>query len=656
MKHLSKISSILIGILLIIVADSSFAQKVKDIAKFGNCSKEELELQHCTFDSIAEAEVLFDVGDLYFDDSYNCNLERRLRVKVYTKAGLDQAEINIPFLKGIQKISSLKGNTYNLVNGNIETTSLNTKNTFDEQVAENWYQRKIAMPNVKEGSVFEISYTLTANGSYTLPTWDFQTDIPVLYSRLDATFDPRYTYTQILRGDKPFDDFQSSTTNIRPVFINNIPYSRENFKFIMKEIPAFNDESFITSANDYKIRLDFQLAGYRNRYGIMEPVLSTWPKLCEGLFDAESFGSFIKSCERAGKDLISENKLDTMSLTNRVKWVDKYIKTNFEYNNTNTFVSTKSCKQLLDQKTGSSGDLNLMAVGLLRAVGADTDPVILSTRSHGKIQTAYPFLEAFNYTVALVNLDSALYIVDVTEPLLNFGEIPTRCLNDQGMLVRKDNIDWIEFESNFMSDNRHEIELTINPALDSLQAEIKLSSSGYEAVNKRKLFKTDYKELAEDLLGRNYLSYDSINCLNLMETAQPLQLHFSRPFEVENIDDNLLIDPFCGMIVTENPLKQTERSYPIDFTYKFSRTFSININIPKGYRLLTTPDNLIVNNKHVRIVYTVTNQDPEKVTITAVYQFKKDVYPAADYLTLKGYYDQIVSKFNEKIILEKTGI
>ncbi len=512
------------------------------------------------------------------------------------------------------------------------------------------------MPNVKEGSVFEISYTLTANGYYSLPTWEFQTDIPVLYSRLDATFDPRYSYTQILRGDKPLDDFQTSTTNIRPIFINNIPYSRENFKFIMREIPAFNDESFITSANDYKIKLDFQLSGYRNRYGIMEPILSTWPKLCEGLFDAESFGSFIKSCERAGKDLISENKLDTMSLTNRIKWVDKYMKTNFEYNNTNTFLSTKSCKQLLDQKTGSSGDLNLMAIGFLRAVGAEADPVILSTRSHGKIQTAYPFLEAFNYTVALVNLDSSLYIVDVTEPMLNFSEIPTRCLNDQGMLVRKDNIDWIEFQSNFMSDNRHEIELTINPAHDSLQAQIKLTSSGYEALNKRKLFKTDYKELAEDLLGRNYLSYDSINSVNLKETTQPFQLHFSRPFEVENVDDNLLIDPFCGMIITENPLKQTERSYPIDFTYKFSRSFSININIPQGYRLLSTPENLIVNNKQVRIVYAVTNLNPEIVTITAVYQFKKDVYPASDYLTLKGYYDQIVSKFNEKIILEKTGI
>ncbi len=99
MKHFRKISSILIGFLLLIVADNSFAQKDKEIAKFGNCSKEELELKQCTFDSIAEAEMLFDVGDLYFDDSRNCILERRMRVKVFTKAGLDQAEINIPFLK-----------------------------------------------------------------------------------------------------------------------------------------------------------------------------------------------------------------------------------------------------------------------------------------------------------------------------------------------------------------------------------------------------------------------------------------------------------------------------------------------------------------------------------------------------------------------------
>lgn len=653
MKHYRKLSAVLLTILILVIAGNCYAQDA--IAKFGNCSIEELQLTNCSFDSIAEAEVLFDVGTLYFDDMLYISLERRIRVKVFSKAGLEQAEFQIPYLKGTQKISSLKGNTYNLVDGKVETTSLNTKNAFDEQVADNWYNKKFAMPNVKEGSVFEISYTLISPGIYSMPTWEFQTDIPVRYSMLDATIDPRVRYTHLLKGEKPLDDYQRTTVNTLPIFINNIPYSRENIKFIMREIPAFKDESFITSSNDYIIKLDFQLAAYRKSDASWEPVLTTWPKLCEGLFEAESFGDYIKSCERAGKNLVTENRLDTMSLFNRCMWIDNYMKTTFEYNDVETFLSRQTCKQLLEKKIGNSADLNLMAVGYLRAAGVDVYPVILSTRDHGKIQTAFPFIEAFNYTVALANIDSTLHIIDVTEPLLNFREVPTRCLNDDGMVVKKDRDEWIDFESTFMSDNRHELELVLNPTLDSLQATIKLTSTGYEALKKRKLFKTEYKDLAENLLGKNYMSYDSITCANLTDTKLPFELYFSRPFEVEQVDGNLLIDPFCGMIITENPFMQAERSYPIDFTYKFSKTYSIKITIPKGYQVLSKPENFVVNNKKSRIVYTI-NSDEESLTVIALYQFKNDVYPAEDYIELKQYYDSIISRFNQKIILQPTQI
>lgn len=653
MKHFRQLFAIIYSLLIIVAAGNCYAQD--DIAKFGNCSINELQLKNCSFDSIAEAEVLFDVGTLTFDEMLNISLERRIRVKVFTKAGLNQAEFAIPYIKGKQKISSLKGNTYNLTNGKVEVTSLSTKTAFEEQIADDVYQKKFAMPNVTEGSVFEISYTLISPGIYNMPTWEFQTDIPVLLSKLEATIDPRFRYTHVLTGEKPLDDYEKIVVFTSPIYINNIPYGRENMKFVMRNIPAFKDESFITSANDYIIKLNFQLGAYRKSDASWEPVLNTWPKLCEGLFDAESFGDYIKSCEKAGKNLVIENRLDTMSIFNKCKWIDNYMKTNFEYNDIETFLSRQTCKQLLETKIGSSADLNLMAVGFLRAAGVAVDPVILSTRDHGKIQSAFPYIEAFNYTVALATIDSTLCIIDVTEPLLNFLEVPTRCLNDNGMVVKKDKDEWIDFESTFMSDNRHELELVLNPELDSLQAQVKLTSTGYEALKKRKLFKTNYKKLAENLLGENYLSYDSITCANLSDTRVPFELNFSRPFEVEQIDGNLLIDPFCGMIITENPFMQPERSYPIDFTYKFSKTFSIKINIPKGYKVLSKPDNFVVNNKKSRIVYTINTSD-DSLTIIALYQFKKDVYPAEDYQEIKQYYDQIVSKFNQKIILQPTEI
>ena len=41
------------------------------------------------------------------------------------------------------------------------------------------------------------------------------------------------------------------------------------------------------------------------------------------------------------------------------------------------------------------------------------------------------------------------------------------------------------------------------------------------------------------------------------------------------------------------------------------------------------------------------------IKVIGVYEFKKDEYGASEYLDLKGYFNKIVEKFNEKLVLVK---
>lgn len=96
------------------------------------------------------------------------------------------------------------------------------------------------MPNVKVGSVFEISYSYQGiPNSYTI-----QRGIPVAYSAL-------------LFQEHP--DLDVRITEI-------IPYGfsyKSNGTYIAKNVPAFKHEPFITSENDYQLGLEIELIQIR---------------------------------------------------------------------------------------------------------------------------------------------------------------------------------------------------------------------------------------------------------------------------------------------------------------------------------------------------------------------------------------------------------
>lgn len=67
--------------------------------EFGNISKSEIELSQYSSDKSAEAVVLYDIGKSYFVrryDSYDVVFERTTRIKIFSEAGLEWAEIRIP--------------------------------------------------------------------------------------------------------------------------------------------------------------------------------------------------------------------------------------------------------------------------------------------------------------------------------------------------------------------------------------------------------------------------------------------------------------------------------------------------------------------------------------------------------------------------------
>lgn len=628
-------------------------------ADYGKFSLEELQLTKFSPDTVAEAVILSDVGKSYFineDNVFYLYFQRTTRYKIFSKAGLKYAEIAIPYYIGdndLEQIMEIKGNTANIENGSIKVTPLSVKNSYIEKHNENWSSKKFAMPDVKVGSVFEVSYLIKSPYFFNLRSWEFQSTIPVVYSEYNTSMIPFYEYVYLLQGASKFDEFKSGEENGLKNQYGSINYSNMLYHFVMRNLPAFRDESFITSSDDYIIKLRYQLSTIHHYSGGTSQILTTWPKLCSEMIDNDHFGKYLKQSTKKSEEILLTLPIDTMSPISKTKYIDSYIKSNFNWNGYEQQFTNSTPKEFLLKKTGNSAEINLFLISMLKAANIKVQPVILSTRDHGKIYTKYPFSQSFNYVIALAEIDSTYYLLDATEPLCSFNELPTRCFNDNGLIIQKDKEEWVNIKNSAISSTSYVFELEPMATTDTLNRKCTISATGFDAMSLRKQYSFSMADLRKRIIGENNLPTDTINENNLTTVEKPFELKFENKMPYDAIENKIIIRPFSNATITENPLKQPSRKYPIDFIYRNTYKFKSTITIPKGYKLVKKADNMTVNNDKIQLIYMVNDQSKDYIQVEGLYKFKKDIYPATDYNQLKAYYDIIVDKFNQSVIFEK---
>lgn len=419
----------------------------------------------------------------------------------------------------------------------------------------------------------------------------------------------------------------------------------------MVDVPAFGDEEFITSINDYIIKVDFQLSNIHNRDGSNVEIITTWTELNKRLLKHIDFGKYINKSEKSASKILDVENISQKTELEKFNMVMDYVKANYNWNQLNAKFASKTPHDLIDDKFGNAADLNLFTVGLLKSVGIDSNPVILSTRPHGKINLDYPFSHFFNYVIVLANVDGRLVLTDATDNLSKNDRIPPRCINDQGLIIKKDKIEWIGLKHLLPSKISTYIQMTINKK--ELLVDMMKIGSEYDALYFRKNF-TDNVDIVKPLIDlQNYTIIDStIVIQNQKDKTKPYKLRYSFTTVPERVNDKMYISPFLHETISDNPLKQKERKYPIDMIYPETKAFNSTLFMPKGYQVDFVPDELKINNELFELNFTIKTYT-NKIHVFFEYSFKKPVYQSEDYAKIKYYFDEIVKKGNEKIVFSK---
>ena len=657
-------------ILVISLLLSQFAFSQKKEVEFGEISKKEIEMKMYEKDKEAKAVVLYDKGKTIFFDTnigYDIRFIRHKRIKIFDKNESQHAEISIPFYVDgygrTENIRLIEAITYNLQNGKLTRKNLDPTTIYEEQINERWSNKKFVFPNVQNGSILEYRYILETPFHFNLPDWTFQNRIPTIYSEYQVSMIPFYEYVFLVQGISKFDYQNSAVANSKRSWgtINKsygqnvgggIEFQDYVHTYVLKDIPAFRDESYISSINDYIIKMDFQLAKVHRPSGGTSDIISNWSALNEGLLKNEKFGKYLKNSSKMAGDVLSE-KLNLAGMDKRQKAKDiiEYVKNNFEWNGYYGKYASQSAKDFFAKKKGNVADINLFMIALLNKAGIGTEPLILSTRNHGKIPSEYPFDYFTNYVIALVNTDYP-FLADGTEEFLAYNKLPTRCINEKGLIVKKrDEPRWISLKNNLLSMEKSIINMTIDTITSDIIAKVLIQSTEYQSFLARKRFKNNltkikdfYESRIGDIKNSQTVGYEKKNL--------PYSINFETNSETEKLGNNIVIRPFLKLPLSKNQLTQKERTHPIDFIYPWEDQFESTLGVPEGYFLFEIPQGYMVNNELVQISLDY-SFDNSILTVKGNYKFKKPLYVANEYSQIKNYMDEIVKYFNQSIVLEK---
>lgn len=666
MKHYSRyfLQSTLSVLFILLFPLSNILAQEKTV-KFGKIDLADLQMKSYPKDTSSEAVILSDIADAYYRYSESSGLQvvfnRHRRIKILKKSGYDWASYQIPLgrYKGANKerIENLRGATYNLVNDQIVTDKLDRTSVFDEKQTENLTYKKITLPNVKEGSVIEYAYSTVSDFDTSIPTWEFQKNIPVIWSEYKVQIPDFYHFKMIHQGYEPF-----FISTVKPVNISLDPtttrYEGKEYRWVIKDAPAIQEEPFMTTLNDYNAKVEFEIAAIIPPGGLNSKYFSvTWEDFTKTLLEYENFGTQLK---RGGflKEKVNAIKAAEKEPVNQVFAAYQFIRTNMKWDGNSSIYTSNSLKKSFENKTGNCADINLMFIAMLKELGIEADPVVLSTRDHGRILPNYVLEKKFNYVVARVKIGDNSVLLDATDPFLDFGKIPVRCLNGSGRLIHEANADWVPLSSN----ERITKTLILNFDLNNegqMNGSLSISHLGYGGLYARKQIFTDSKAKYIESFRKKHPTWNisKFEIEKLEELSDPLVENITTSIqETASIaGDHIYLNPLLGEGEKENPFKTTERKFPVELATQIEENYIATFSIPEGYEIEELPKNIRLSlpNDGGKFSYFVSKTEEGKIAVSSKFLLKKPTFYAEEYSSLKEFYAQIVAKYAEQIVLKK---
>lgn len=644
--------------------------------KFGKVSDEEVKQTQHPIDPTANAAILYREVKSNFqynqDSGWILLTHYYERIKIYNKEGVDWANRTIRQYKGKgeDKVVGLKGNTYNLEGGKVSRVKLRNDGIFKEETSKYLNQTKIALPDVREGSVIEFEYTIQSPFITSIDEWKLQETIPIDKVFLEFKAPEYFAYQPYQRGGIHFTLGKDS--GIKRITLDmggsaqiesrNNQQSRfrevevkENITTVeIADVPPLKEESYAGNIENYGAAIQFELSYVDMPGSTIKNYTNTWEDVSKRVFKDDSFGTEIGRTGYFEKDIdaVLEGAIQPIEKAARIL---TFVSQKMNWNGFNGFTTNEGVRNAYKKGTGNIADINLMLTAMLRYARLDADPVLVSTKAHGI--PLFPTFNGFNYVVAHVNLPEGSFLLDASTKNAELGVLASKVINGYGRLIKNEGASaWVTMHPQQAAMKNTMLTLELQPDL-SFSGKSQNRFTGNYAMQYREIFK-NADPVTQQTKIRNIFNQADLNefkfeNLNLPGLPVVLEFDFSAQ-NAEEVAGKIYLSPLSYLATIENPFKTENREFPIDFGHPMKNRALISITIPEGYRIESIPENSAFQlDNNIGSYRYLINQNGNQLQLSVELSINEAFIAATEYGSLKKFFEMMVAKESEKIVLTR---
>jgi len=622
-------------------------------------------------DSNANAVVLFDIGKVHFEGNkdglwVSYVFERHARIKVLNKKAYAFATKNIVLYGEYpyhDRLSDFHASSFNIENGKIFETKLNTTDLFENRLNKYAIEKKFTFPGLKEGTIIDYSYKITSHRYYSVPAWSFQyLDYPCLYSEYEMHIPG---YLRFVVGRQGLDSFYSNTAKEgfdvfyvgentgTPVQFHSVVNIRN---WVMKNIPGFNSESYMYFPEDYLDKISFYLPEVNDNS--QKRGLTSWKSVNWELLSDKYFGRVFEQ-ENTNELQETVNAIITRSpgQMEAARQIYQYVRDNFTTTTDNEIYAGHDLYTINKIHQGSVAEINLLLIAFLKLAGLSADPVILSTRDHGIHPANYPLLDRMNYVICQLKTNANSYFLDASNKNIGFGKLPINCYNGHARVISNYDSADVYFNPDEIDEKKITTVFLGEDGDRYMSAYIQESPGYFESTGIRNdILKNGeeefFKHLKEGFQSEVEITNTGIDSVHNLDI--PLKIHYELELKAISRTEIIYFTPVLLHSFKTNPLIAEERKYPMEFDYPLDHIYVLNMPIPTGYIVDEMPksEKLIYNGNEGFYEYLI-QKDENNIQLRCHLKLNRADYSPDEYKLLRDFFGFVVKKESELITFKK---
>jgi hypothetical protein len=560
-------------------------------------SAEELSMRSAPKAPNAPAIYLYRQVDRDDNDPSESTYER---VKILTEEGRDNANIEIPYLKGSENIRSIRARTIrpdgSIVNFDGEI--------FDKSLVKvngtRYSAKTFTLPNVEIGSIIEYRYrhefapNLVYDSQWILSQTLFTQNAQFSLKRYPG-FVLRYAWPNgIPPGSMP------------PKVVS------ERIRMEAHDLPAFVTEEFMPPEDELKYRIDFvydsgDLAHEKDS-------TSYWKAFSKNAYkNVARFLDRPRALSDALAQVVGAADPDTVKLQKIYERTQRIRNLTFERSRSEEEIkreglkAAKNVEDLLNHGYGYGEEITWLFLGLVRAAGFDAHPVLVPTRNKRFFNPAMMNARNLNDNIVLVMVGGQAKYFDPGARYTPCGLLPWYETAVSARRLDKDGGDWVTTMLPSSKENHIErrAQFTLSPS-GALEGNVTVTFTGQEAMTRRLTENLeddgDRKQYLEDDLKSAMPRSAEVQLTNHPDwdsSASSLEAQYSVRIDGwgTGAGSRLLLPAQVFTGRQKSMFLHSAREHPIYFSSPFEMSDDITIEVPKEWKVSSLPQARQVSEK-----------------------------------------------------------